>query len=82
MIVIAVTGGVACGKSTVARELKEALPPGRVRSFDADVAVKELMEDREVIEAIRNIDGKSPELFESGELDKGKLRKRAFDKRL
>ena len=79
MIVIAVTGGVACGKSTVARELKEALPSGRVRSFAADFAVKELMDDSAVLKAIKGIDGKSPELFENGELDKGKLRKRAFD---
>ncbi|MEC8825136.1 MAG: dephospho-CoA kinase [Verrucomicrobiota bacterium] len=79
MIVIAVTGGVACGKSTAALKLREALPSGRVRSFDADFAVKQLMEEQAVFEAIQKIDGKSLEHLANGEIDKEKLRKRVFD---
>jgi len=79
MIVVAVTGGVACGKSTVACQLREILPPEKVRSFDADEAVRRLMRHGTVLEAIRNIDDEAAQLFEDRELQKGKLRKRAFD---
>jgi dephospho-CoA kinase len=79
MIVIAVTGGVACGKSAVARGLLAALPEGRTRRFDCDEAVRNLMENEEVLDRIRKIDDASSDLFEGGALQKGKLRKRAFD---
>ena len=67
MIVIGVTGGVACGKSTVSRKLKERLPTELVGVFDSDAAVKELMTRDEVVEAIKEIDEISAGFFkESG----------------
>ncbi len=79
MIVIGVTGGVACGKSTVSRKLKERLPTELVGVFDSDAAVKELMTRDEVVEAIKEIDEISAGFFKEGGLLKDKFRKRVFD---
>ena len=49
MIVIGVTGGAACGKTTVSRKLEESLPPELVSSFDSDAVVRELMRRDDVI---------------------------------
>ena len=79
MFVIGITGGVACGKSTVCRKLEERLPKERVSSFDSDAAVRELMRRDDVLEAIKGMDEVSAELFNEGSLLKDKLRKRVFD---
>lgn len=79
MIVIGVTGGAACGKSTVSRKLKESLPPALVSSFDSDAAVRELMRRDDVIEAIKGIDEVSADFFQERSLLKDKFRKRVFE---
>lgn len=42
MLTIAVTGGVACGKSAFCRRFSEGAPPDRVASFSCDAAVREI----------------------------------------
>jgi len=47
-----VTGGVACGKSLLVERLEAFIPEGRMARFDCDVAVRELLEEREVQEVL------------------------------
>lgn len=47
-----ITGGVACGKSTVMRLLEEMLG-SRLRSFSSDAAVHALYEDSAIVERLR-----------------------------
>ncbi len=81
MIVVAVTGGVACGKSSVSQALENELPKDRVARLDCDAAVAELLQDPDVLELIREMDTMTDggSLFQGDRLEKGALRKRAFE---
>lgn len=48
MLRIAVSGGVACGKSLLVERLESFLPEGMFARFDCDVAVRSLLEDEEI----------------------------------
>lgn len=73
MLVIGVVGGVACGKSLVARQF-ERLGAGRL---DADIAGHEALRHHKVKEAIRVQWG--AEVFaEDGEVDRKRLARRVF----
>lgn len=52
MLTIAVTGGVACGKTEVCRRLVDGFPRDLVSFFSCDVAVSELLDDPEIIGGI------------------------------
>ena len=71
MPVIGITGGIATGKTAVARLLRERLPAAHF--FDADVAARELTDrDEEVQRLIADTFG--PELYASGHLNRAALR--------
>ncbi|MEX2579596.1 MAG: dephospho-CoA kinase [Verrucomicrobiales bacterium] len=80
MITIAVTGGVACGKSLVCSGLLELFPEGRASIFSCDVAVAELLEMPETVGRLMALEAPLPILdVESGRLDKTNLRKLVFE---
>ncbi|NWK56267.1 dephospho-CoA kinase [Verrucomicrobiaceae bacterium N1E253] len=72
---VALTGGIATGKSTVAR-LFEDLYPSMVL-FDADSVVRSLYANEEVIREIVDYFGHRS-ILQGGELDRAYLRHRAF----
>lgn len=73
---IALTGGIASGKSTVCRLLREWLPA--VAIFDCDAAVHQLLEsDPEVAVRVAEVFG-SEALDARGRVDRGFLRGRVF----
>jgi transcription termination factor Rho len=76
MQVMALTGGIASGKSTVCRLLREWLP--RVAIFDCDEAVHRLLEaDAEVAAIVSEAFGREA-LDERGRIDRHFLRGRVF----
>jgi transcription termination factor Rho len=76
MRVMALTGGIASGKSTVGRFLREWLPS--VEIFDCDAAVRRLLgTDSEVAAAILEIFG-SGAVNGRGQVDRKFLRERVF----
>lgn len=75
MLTVAITGGIATGKSTAALFLAESLG---CESFSADACVKELLaEDKDVQQEIVNVFGKSV-IRANLEVDRGKLREIVF----
>ncbi len=76
MHILALTGGMACGKSTVSRAIL-AMWPGAV-IFDADACVRDLLDsDASVVEQLRTAFG--DEIIDSsGALDRDALRARVF----
>lgn len=78
MIAIAVTGGAACGKSLFCRLLVQALPEGGCSWFCSDRVVSELLEEKEVLRQLREIEG-GDSVFRGSELDKDSLRKLVFE---
>lgn len=71
-----ITGGIACGKSTLCQWLKENVP--HVAHFDADVCVRELYEKNRIKEKLRRSFGKG--IFTAaGGVDRTTLRKTVFD---
>lgn len=52
MLRIAVTGGVACGKSLLVGRLETFIPEGWMARFDCDAAVRGLLEEAEVQEVL------------------------------
>ncbi|YCM43535.1 dephospho-CoA kinase [Verrucomicrobiaceae bacterium 227] len=76
MRVLALTGGIATGKSTAGRILQE-LDSG-VRIFDCDHAVQELLENGEVLSEISGALGRSV-VLSGGGLDRALLRSLVFE---
>jgi len=70
--IIALTGGIATGKSTVTQKLKEIGVP----VIDADLLVKAIYRKPESIDFIRSL---NPELVSSNEINFPKLRKLFFE---
>lgn len=80
MTTVAVTGGVACGKSVVCSRLLELFPEGRASIFSCDAAVAELLETPEVVGRLKGLEASLPILdLESGRLNKTNLRKLVFE---
>ena len=75
-ITIAITGGIAMGKSTFCRFLREQLPGASF--FDADAVVQELLTKREIVARIAGEFGDSV-LSSDGQLDRPRLREQVFD---
>lgn len=77
MRVSALTGGIASGKSTACRILKEAIPS--MVLFDSDECVHRLLKShKKAIDAIRETFGKEV-IHETGEVDRQKLRSKIYD---
>ena len=71
-----ITGGIACGKSTLCQWLKENIP--HAVHFDADACVRDLYEKNRIREKLRRSFGKG--IFTAGGVvDKAVLRKTVFD---
>lgn len=77
MLKIAITGGIACGKSTVVRQLLEAIDGEAAAHFDSDACVSSLYEDPDTLQEIVAI-APGLELHRNGGIDRKKLRETAF----
>jgi len=76
MRIVALTGGIASGKSTACRLLAEAVPS--VRLFDCDDSVRKLLEtDPRVAAQVVELFGREVAAADGG-LDRAKLRARVF----
>lgn len=74
------TGGVACGKSSVARRLLEGLPGGTASYISCDEEVRALLEMPEIqrdIDELGRVHGR--ELLREGSLDRKELRELLFE---
>ena len=79
MITVAVTGGVACGKSYVSTQLFDSFPKERIFRFDCDVAVSELLDSRQISEDIAELNPGVRLDGSSGLVERVRLRKLAFE---
>ena len=76
MITVAITGGIAMGKSTVVENLRLIFP--QEAFFDADECVRELLTRREICETLALEFGKAV-LEGNGEINRSLLRSQVFD---
>ena len=76
MITLALTGGIATGKSTAIRHFREFVPD--IVVFDCDESVKGLFATEEVIAEITRHFGKAILDPGTGKIDRGKLRAEVF----
>jgi dephospho-CoA kinase len=76
---IAVTGGVACGKSLVVRAIEERMPAGGVAGFNCDQAVSELWLVPEVVARVQGFLPQVPIWSETDGLNRGILRELLFE---
>ncbi|MEM9284111.1 MAG: dephospho-CoA kinase [Verrucomicrobiota bacterium] len=79
MVSIAITGGVACGKSFACDLLLERFPTGRALKLDCDDLVRELLSSPEVTSRLKELDQEGEQLFDGDRLNKSILRKRVFE---
>ncbi len=79
MVVVAVTGGVACGKTHVVSRLLELFPSEGASRFDCDESVRQLLTDREVAAEIADLDPDVVIESKTGLPDKSVLRKLTFE---
>ena len=75
MLILALTGGIATGKSSAIRQFREFLPD--IVVFDCDASVRRLLETPEVVSEITAAFGAGV-LDPEGALDRGKLRTEIF----
>lgn len=80
MFILAVTGGIAMGKSTFCERMVDVSSPltGRVRLFDCDVCVRELLTEGEIVGTIATVFGDSV-ITSDGQIDRPRLRERVFN---
>jgi dephospho-CoA kinase len=76
MRVIALTGGIATGKSTAGKMISRLLPTSAF--FDCDESVQELLQQRDVLEEISEA-LERPVIMSDGSLDRAGLRKLVFE---
>lgn len=82
MLTLAVTGGVACGKSAFCRLFLESCVAGAVEYFSCDEAVRTLLEDGEVVERLASMAcALEVEAVRGGSLDREVFRELLFDNR-
>ncbi len=77
MKTVIVTGGIAMGKSSVCRLIRDHFP-GEVAFFDADARVHELLTQAPILAKIRLSFGDDV-ITPDGQLDRSRLRKLVFD---
>jgi dephospho-CoA kinase len=80
MLTLAVTGGIAMGKSSFGRSfLRESAPLSQsVQFFDCDLCVRELLTEPEITAKIASRFGNSV-LNQGGQIDRPRLRDRVFN---
>ncbi|WP_411826651.1 transcription termination factor Rho [Luteolibacter sp. AS25] len=78
MLTLALTGGIATGKTTTTRHFQEFIPD--IVIFDCDASVAALLETQEVIDELAETFGKKILDKETGKIDREKLRKEVFGK--
>ncbi len=76
MLILALTGGIATGKSSAVRYFQRFVPD--IVVFDCDLAVRQLLETEEVAGGLKGIFGESILDGETGAIDRGKLRGEVF----
>ena len=76
MLTLALTGGIATGKSTAVRLFREFIQD--IVVFDCDESVKWLLETEDIIPELKKIFGDGILDPESGEILRGKLREEVF----
>jgi len=76
MFTLALTGGIATGKSTAVRHFREFVPD--IVVFDCDESVKELLETEDVITELVGLFGDGIVDVETGNIIRGKLREAVF----
>ncbi len=76
MITVAITGGIAMGKSTVSASLRESFPTATF--FDADACVAELLTRADICTRIASEFGQAA-LAKDGRIDRAYLRDQVFD---
>ena len=80
LLKIAVTGGVACGKTAVCSRLLERFPPGKAAFFSCDEAVRDLLDIPEVRDAVDSIGGAyERNLVTDGRIDRAAMRELLFE---
>jgi dephospho-CoA kinase len=80
MLTVAVTGGIACGKSSFCLRLSEKFALGEVSVFSCDAAVRSLLDQSEVVLAISKLaDDFGVELRAGQGLDRSSLRELLFE---
>jgi transcription termination factor Rho len=76
MLILALTGGIATGKSTAVRHFQEFLPD--IVVFDCDLAVRHLLETEAIAKELAGLFGDGIRDLESGAIDRAKLRDIVF----
>lgn len=71
-----ITGGVACGKSTVMQRIRERVGEAAVRLFSCDEAVHQMYAEPAIVQ--RLVDRFGTGLMREGEIDRAKLREVVF----
>lgn len=80
MLTIAVTGGVACGKTEVCRLLRNGFPPESVSFISCDVVVSELLESPQITNEIVSAGGRwKAELAEGRGINRNRFRELLFE---
>ncbi len=80
MLTIAVTGGVACGKTEVCRLLRSGFPPESVSFISCDVVVSELLESPQIADEIVSAGGRwEAELAEGRGINRNRFRELLFE---
>ncbi|MCF6311865.1 MAG: dephospho-CoA kinase [Verrucomicrobiales bacterium] len=77
MFVLAITGGVASGKSLFTR-LFAQITGDATKCFDCDQVVHALLDDETILEGVKNIFGQAV-ISHEGKLDRKALRERVFN---
>ncbi len=80
MLILAVTGGIAMGKSTFCGHLVsgDCALAGKVRFFDCDLCVRELLTEPETVGILARVFGDSV-ITSDGQIDRPRLRERVFN---
>jgi dephospho-CoA kinase len=78
MITVAITGGIACGKSSFTEMMLNKAPAEQVFRFDSDQCVAELFDEDSVQRQIAGLDSSMDLVGESG-VNRSLLRERAFE---
>lgn len=76
MLTLALTGGIATGKSTAVRHFREFVPD--IVVFDCDESVKGLLETEDVVSELVGLFGDGIVDVETGNIIRGKLREAVF----
>lgn len=78
MVTIALTGGVACGKSTVGKGILQHVSRVATRYFDCDACVGELLTETETLGRLADVAGKGLIDVDGASLDRKRFREALY----